>query len=211
MDIKTAFSALAIYYGLDADELQAFADEDKIGGYESNNDGKTTREGNPLWSVGSLWEVEGKILYALIRAIRPAHVIEVGSFHGCSTTHICEALLKNEKGKLTCVDITRHFKPPPRYKRILRQVKIDLFKFEFPKSPKVDFLFEDAVHSPEQVTAVWGQFKLKAKKGAAILSHDSEHKLVGSNVRGAVGSIAPDFQSILVEPSDCGLAYWRKP
>jgi predicted O-methyltransferase YrrM len=210
MNFNESIQTLATYYKLDASELLAYADEDNIGGYDDKHNGKVTRTGNPVWEIGSLWEVEGKILYALIRALKPAHVVEIGSFHGCSATHICEALLKNGKGKLTSVDINHNFKPPAKFKGVLKQVQIDLFKYEFPKTPKVDFVFEDALHEPGQVSHIWNLFKKSAKKGAAILSHDAEHYIVGADVRMGIGEIVEDYKTILVAPSDCGFAYWKK-
>jgi hypothetical protein len=210
MNLNEALQTLATYYKLDANELLAYADEDTIGGWDEKHNGEVTRNGNPVWEIGSLWEVEGKILYALIRALKPAHVIEIGSYHGCSTTHICEALLKNGKGKLTSVDITHRFKAPARFKKVLKQVESDLFKYEFPKTPRVDFVYEDALHEPGQVSHIWNLFKKFAKKGAAILSHDAEHYIVGKNVRMGIGEIVDDYKTMLVNPSDCGFAYWKK-
>lgn len=210
MNLNQAIKELATYYKLDAKELAVYADECAIGGWDDKHNGTQTRNGNPVWEIGSIWEVEGKLLYALIRAIKPAHVVEVGSYHGCSTTHICEALLKNKKGKLTSVDVNSQFKPPTKYKPVLKQVKKDVLDFIFPKTPKVDFVFEDAVHSPELVSHVWMQLKLNAKKGAVILSHDAEHYLVGDNVKLGIDTVTTEYKTMLVEPSDCGFAYWKK-
>jgi predicted O-methyltransferase YrrM len=203
MNFNQAIKELATYYNLDENELRSYADEDDIGGYHVAN-------ALSKWEIGSMWAVEGKILYALIRALKPAHVVEIGSYHGCSTTHICEALLKNDKGKLTSVDIGTKFKPPAKFKSVLKQVKADLFDYQFPKTPKVDFVFEDALHSPEQVSYIWMQFKKSAKKGAAIISHDAEHHIVGAGVKTGINTVTTEYKTMLVAPSDCGFAYWRK-
>lgn len=43
--------------------------------------------------------------YALVRACRPLHVVETGTDKGLGTLLIAAALLRNERGKLTTIDI----------------------------------------------------------------------------------------------------------
>lgn len=47
-----------------------------------------------------------RALYYLIRALRPARVLEVGTHIGASTLHIARALRANGSGSVTTVDIT---------------------------------------------------------------------------------------------------------
>ena len=63
-DLERTLARMADNYGLDAQQLIAYAAEDEIGGW--------TYLG--YWPGGSIWAVEGKILYALIRAIQPEQV-----------------------------------------------------------------------------------------------------------------------------------------
>src|SRR5947209_4711129 len=95
--LDQALATLAAQLGLDPQALIAYAAEDHIGGF--NMDVNRRR-----WAPGSIWEVEGKVLYALVRALKPAHVVEIGTWFGCGASHILEALAMNKKGKLTSID-----------------------------------------------------------------------------------------------------------
>ncbi len=202
MDINQAIAIIAERYNLNENELKVYALEDEVGGYH-------TAKSLSKWEIGSLWAVEGKILYSLIRALKPLHIVEVGSYHGCSTTHICEALLKNNKGRLTSVDVIHRFKVPAKYKKLVRQIQTNAMNYTFPKTPKVDFVFDDAMHSEVMTSYIWRQFRTSGKKGGMIVSHDSEHHLVGHDVKAGIEHITSDYLSLLVQPSDCGLAMWR--
>lgn len=54
-------------------------------------------------------DAEGRILYAAVRALRPAHVIETGVAEGVSTSYIGAALVDNECGILHSLEL-----PPDR-------------------------------------------------------------------------------------------------
>ena len=90
--LQNTLAAIAADWGFDADALIAYADEDEIGGYPER------------WPGGSLWSVEGQTLYALTRALKPARVVEFGTWQGCSGSHLAAALVANEHGTLVCVD-----------------------------------------------------------------------------------------------------------
>jgi hypothetical protein len=51
---------------------------------------------------------EGVVLYGLVRALRPGHVVETGVATGVSTSYIAAALLENGAGRLYSIDL------PPR-------------------------------------------------------------------------------------------------
>jgi hypothetical protein len=98
MKLEKILPKLALDTGIDADELIAYAKEDKEGGWEE----KLAHDSS--WPIGSIHPDEGKILYALIRAMRPSVVVEFGVASGCSSKHILKALVKNKKGKLYSYD-----------------------------------------------------------------------------------------------------------
>jgi hypothetical protein len=54
---------------------------------------------------GSIWEIEGIFLYGLARALRPAVIIETGTYRGCSTRHLRLAVSLNGAGRIYSVDI----------------------------------------------------------------------------------------------------------
>lgn len=58
--------------------------------------------------VPQLDDLEAEITYLLLRRARPAHVVEVGAFHGWSTTWILRALRDNGTGHLHSFDRVDH-------------------------------------------------------------------------------------------------------
>jgi predicted O-methyltransferase YrrM len=82
MNLQQAFKAIGKAFDLDAEKLQAFAEQDKYTGWD---------EGKGEFPVGSLWTVEGQVLYALIRMLKPKNIMELGVNYGASTCHIAAA------------------------------------------------------------------------------------------------------------------------
>lgn len=210
MNRDDVLHSIAMTDGLDTTELIAYANEaTDIGGYHDNPH-------EAKWPNGSMWAVEGQILYALIRATRPAVCIETGTNYGCSATHITAALDKNRKGKLICVDwsFERILIPLPLRERIeFRQTDIHDF---IQNMPPFDFLLEDGSHDTDQVQAVWSAALKAANPGAFIVSHDAAHfnkttqTGVGLRVtRGIINAGAHDTMVYEIEPSDCGLGVYR--
>ncbi len=58
-------------------------------------------------------------LYAIVRLLRPKHVVESGVSAGASTAHILMGLKKNRKGRLHSMDL-------PQYQRELRRTRGEL-------------------------------------------------------------------------------------
>lgn len=92
MTLHEALEALAKYLNLDAVQLISYADSDAHGGRDTG------------WSVMSMTRDEGRILYALTRALAPATVIEIGTAEGCSATHFLQAIADNGVGQVISVD-----------------------------------------------------------------------------------------------------------
>lgn len=203
MNLAQAITKLANDYQLDEKELLAYVAEDTIGGHHEV-------KALSKWPVGSMWEVEAQVIYALIRAVKPNHVLEFGRNAGCSTTHIVAALHKNGSGRLTSVDIGDKIKLSSKYRVIVNQVEADLYAYKWPSRPKVDFVVEDLLHTVRSCSHVWGAFADYASKGAWIVSHDSEHYIVGNRVKEGIEQVTSDYTSYLIEPGKCGLAVWRK-
>lgn len=211
MFLHTALERIAAAYDLDPDLLKAYAEEDLHTGWD---------KGAGQWPVGSLWRVEGQILYALVRARKPAQVLELGTGHGCSATHIASALAANGPGVLHCVDNSGDPTAPGRIGRgipnnLRPHVAIsDLGIEDYIANCTMtyDLIFEDGIHSPEQVYAVWSKRDTLLNPGGWLVSHDAVHFIVGKDVRAGIERAGVDDALYLdVEPSDCGLAVWRKP
>lgn len=199
--LDTALEKIGAYLNISPAELQGYINEDVVGGWDED---PTIAK----WPVGSVWEVEGQILYALVRALKPRRVLEIGLFHGCSTSHIGEAILANDYGQLTSIDIYPMREIPDRYQRVATLVRADIFTYDW---KPYDFVFEDAMHSVEMTQTSWGNFARTAPSGAVIVSHDSEHYVVGTSVHEGIRTVTDDYLSLLIAPGKCGLAIWRKP
>lgn len=202
MKLEDALRVLAEDLSLDAEELIAYAAEDDETGWDF---------GQGTWPCGSMFASEGKILYALTRAMRPAAVLEFGTMFGCSAKHILKALVVNKHGKLVSVDpapqvIEDRFNATEgrRWKRIVGDGETAKLSIE-----TADIVLEDAIHSAEMTEAL---VRRGLDLGARImLSHDGAHNLVGQAVRDGFSRAAGDFKILCTEDSDCGFAYTVRP
>lgn len=220
IDIHSALDSIASAYGFDADTLIDYAALDPHGGYHP-------REGGDGFPIGSIWRVEGQILYALVRAKIDSplygvdfHAVELGTHYGCSATHIAQAIHDSGKdGKLTCVDLNGAAGNmiPAHLLEYVEIVTGDMFDYLATQEPATfDFILEDGSHGADDVAKVWNAAHTLLKPGGLILSHDAEHFVVGADVREGIAragyfGLMPPARTYLIEPSDCGFAVWRKP
>jgi hypothetical protein len=204
MTLREFFELICPQLGLDVDDCLAYADEDVIGGF--NMDVNERR-----WPTGSLWEVEGKVLYALVRAMKPRNVLEIGTWVGCSATHILEALAVNGKGKLTSIDVNggAGSQIPLSLRKkwsLLEGQAQDVISNN--ALPHVDLVYEDGPHDLAGTQAILEAVRdnLTPK---LVISHDGMHFLVGNEIRTAYyNTFGENPQGAIIEPSDCGFA-WR--
>lgn len=200
MHRNDALDAIGQFLGLDPAALAAFADEDAVGGYPE------------AWPSGSLWAVEGQTLYALVRALRPEWILELGVHYGASTSHLREALRASNGGYVTSVDkwegagarIPQELAP---FGTLIFAEAVAMIQ-TLPDS-SIDFCFEDCIHSTEEVYAIVTALKPKLRPGAVVVHHDSEHGDDGVKVRQGLNLAGVDYLSCRSDPSDCGLAVWR--
>jgi hypothetical protein len=211
--LDIALDNIATAFDLDTDTL--IAAEDTVGGYHASHD-----DGFP---IGSMWRVEGQVLHALVRATQPFNVVEFGTSRGCSATHFLEAMRYNENEcHLDCVDNGSQVQVigdliPPYFAGNYEIHNMDMEAFiAAAPDASYDLILEDGMHDPEQVEMVWRAAYRLLRPGGIILSHDAEHFIVGERVRegiaraGYFGAVPP-ARTVLIAPSDCGYAYWRKP
>lgn len=200
MTIEDALRQIAGDLGLDADELIAYATEDTSDGWDY---------GYGSWIIGSLFGLEGRVLYAIVRALKPKTIVEFGTRQGCSSKHLLAALVANGKGKLISVD-------PEPMTAIEKFTDEELDRWvvlresgETAKLPKVvDMVFEDATHEvPLTTSLVSRAISLNPR---IVLSHDAEHWVVGEWVREAWGAVGVPFKTLKMDNTDCGFAYWLR-
>ena len=202
--LSEAIAEITSYLNLDPLKFAQYCEEDNIGGATNTNSGE--------WYIGSIYGVEGKILYALTRALHPRIVLEFGTFHGCSTTHFYKALEKNRCGKIVTVDIAPVAGEMEKYSKRVKQIRAEGIQFAKEwESPPIDIVFEDTAHSAELTREIFKACIPHLRSGGILVAHDTEHFLACKEVRQGFREAVGDFLSILIEPSDCGLGMWKKP
>jgi predicted O-methyltransferase YrrM len=193
MNIEQALTEIATRYHLDTQALIDYAYDDHIGGYH-----RVPQLAD--WPIGSVWAVEGRILYALVRATRPEVVIQVGTAIGCSAAHIAAALKANGTGHLYAIDDSSDYHPPAHpltgkplaigelipedlrdYITFVQEEAIHWLTTVNPYTP--DIIFEDADHAMETTRDVWAYAKTHLNTAGFALSHDAAHFLVGEAIR----------------------------
>ncbi len=213
MPLEYACDAIGHFLSINSSMLIAHSKEDPHGGYNSAYD-----DGFPS---GSLWRVEGQILYALVRALRPASVLELGTWHGASATHILQAIHDNKYGGLTCIDnraygdveIGGMIPTDLRPRMTLGTMPIETFlPHAIKEGWRYDLIFEDAMHDTPQVEFVWQHADQLLSPGGVILSHDACHVIAGEAVREGIAraGYGEKTLNVLISPADCGFALWRK-
>lgn len=202
MNLAAFFAQIAPQLGTTAEQLQAYANEDAafgIGGYVPGGD---------KWIVGSMWEVEGQALYAIIRALKPQRILEIGTRRGCSTTHILTAMEVNGFGELVSLDIEPFLGDIPEHlQHRWTFVQTDALAWMQRNDGMFDIVFEDGAHSYDFTRdALALSLKFSARM---TISHDAAHHIVGKDIRAAWHDVfgAGMYTVALIEPADCGYAY----
>lgn len=217
MDLRETFTLIAPQLKIDPQELIAYAAEDTLGGYHID-------ESRRQFPTGSLWEVEGKILYALVRWLKPAVVAEIGGWLGCSAAHLALAVKANGSGKVYSVDNGSGGQQhgsllPPDLHEFVTLVEEDGRIWLASQPPQsVGFLFEDADHS-STLTKEIGRLALsKMVPGGLMVNHDAAHDFayigqgqrvpssVGRDIRDGLEAAGLYFRTYRADPSDCGVA-----
>jgi predicted O-methyltransferase YrrM len=214
-----ALNHIAHVFGFLPSEMIGYAAQDPHGGYHSAYD-----DGFPS---GSLWRVEGQALYAMVRTLKPASVLELGTWHGASATHISQALKDNGEGSMHCIDSRAYgdvfigdmIPSDLRFLSLIELTRIEQF---IPRALKegwtYDFIFEDAMHDAAQVEFIWRHADKLLNPGGMIVSHDAMHPIAGEAVREGIAragyedtdGMGNGVMNVLIAPADCGFAIWRK-
>jgi predicted O-methyltransferase YrrM len=207
MNLEQALTAIAAQLNLDAAQLIAYAAGDEVGGF--NFDASQSK-----WRGGSIWEVEGKVLYALTRALMPVQVAEFGTHEGCSATHILAALQHQAIGVLHSIDPWEgagNRVPENLRERWSVHFHTGTEWLEKEQDATFDMLFEDMIHGVDATREWWKVALRKIRPGGLIISHDAAHFNVGADVRQGIEEAGVNATVYAIEPSDCGLAIWQAP
>lgn len=215
--LEQELERIAAQIHTDPNELIAFAEEDQLGGYHWNPDLATFKQ-------GSCWGVEGQMLYALIRWLKPDVVAEIGGWAGCSGSHIALALIKNGKGRLYSVDNEVGGQPhgedmPDDYRALTTLIRANGEDW-LANQPdgSIGLVFEDASHGTDLVAKISALALKKVQPGGLLVNHDAAHDFayvgggqmvtssVGREVRDGLAIANAYFRVYRAEPSDCGIA-----
>lgn len=116
--------------------------------------------------------------YAIIRALKPAVVVETGTEKGLGSVVIAEALLRNGSGRLITIDIEASsgliFKDLPRYDTVIQRLNGDSVEQISSLSVPVDLFLHDSDHSAEHE---WKEFCAVARllSPEAVVLSDNSH------------------------------------
>lgn len=197
MRLDEALRQIAADANLNADQLIKYASEDNLGGRDTGH-----------FPGMSTFSDEGRVIYALVRALHPERVVEVGVDSGGTSTHILSALEANGTGALWSVDINpdcgamvpAHLRPRWTF------VNADALTTELPEH--ADFIFEDGEHGYPFTFKVLT--RLKALNPRMLLSHDYyTHLTYGDafQVQRAFTDVLGD-KGVLLDGAFTGLGYW---
>ncbi|MBC9731328.1 class I SAM-dependent methyltransferase [Streptomyces sp. TRM68367] len=134
--------------------------------------------GPPASMKAQLDDIEAEITYLLLRETRPETVVEIGTFHGWSTTWILRALHDNGTGHLYSYDIVDHV-----VREVPQQLAAGHWTFtqgdareNLPKIPDTaDFLFIDAAHSARFARWYIQHLLPRMTPGIPVCVHDVFH------------------------------------
>lgn len=199
--LNQALRQWAAEFELPYDEMLGYALQDSIGGQDTG------------WPGGSIWSVGGQMLYALIRVTGIRDVLELGTGHGCSASHIARALKDNGGGKITTINKPDSADAPRIAEDLLpfvEFVKADGLDWIARYEGEFDLIFEDGPHTMEFTNIAAGRSVTRLRPGGFLIVHDV-HGSYKDRVWPGLKAALPDAKRILVLPSWCGLGYWRKP
>lgn len=210
MTLEQAVTQVASDLGLDREALWGYTQEDNVGGYREQGAEAET----PAWPGGSVWEEEGRLLYGLVRALKPERIVEIGSLVGCSTSHLALACQRNGMGKVYAVDPALEFsRVDAALLEYVLPIPEDVFVWELPDGP-VSLVFEDGAHTPGFTRAALEKLRPALAPGAVVVSHDYLHARLGRHVSQEFDEVLAGCPNAVVgsariAPSDCGLGYAR--
>lgn len=210
-DLYLALKAVEDQLGLSG--LNRYALEDNLPGYYEP-------DGNQ-YSIP--YAADGKFLYALIRALKSARVLEIGTAYGGSARHILEALEANGQGALWCIDINPDSRLDGIPEKIKHRVRLyhddatlllehwanEIFPFSIEGNFRYDFIHEDGPHSIHSVHAIYNLLPKILKPDGVIVSHD-----IGTGVRDDIlqGIKNAGFETpplYIYDGSPCGFSVMR--
>lgn len=203
MNLNAALTLLADRLQVSADDLIAYADEDQHGGRGVG------------FNAYALDRDEGRLLYAVIRALKPETVLEIGVYEGASANHILGALEANENGELVSVDVHKEAGGgiPDSLKPRWTFYNMDATSSDLSVNDlwRYDVIFEDGDHGLAAATAVYA--KVKELNPRILITHDWAMGVEHGDffVRAALETVFPDSFGLVLDGCERGLGFWINP
>lgn len=212
MNFIEALPIIADYLNLDAKELAAYCDEDTVPGKD------TVGEQPGYIPFGH----DGKLLYALVRILKPLRILESGVDEGGSINHMAAALRANfldysdvnGRGYVIGVDVRpagfgSGIDPElrPYYSLISQDIK---YYTPLPEATNFDFIHEDSAHEVHTVRAVYEYLPTLMSNGGVIVSHDL-FTGVGTAIKTGIKDSGFEGKPLYIQYSEspCGWAIMR--
>ena len=133
--------------------------------------------GGPCWdedaaASGGVEPGEGQLLYGLVRAMKPAVVLEIGTSFGWSALHLAAGLRDNGRGVLHTVEIHQGRREAAQANVAAAELSEWVrFHETAPALDAVDFAFVDAMHTAEDVRGYLALIPPNAR--GLVMVHDA--------------------------------------
>lgn len=168
--------------------------------------------GDSIWPIGSIFPNEYRLIYGLIRTLKPKHVVEAGTYCGCSATAILTALDRNQLGKLVSFDRMEDAgnRIPNAYRSRWQFQHKDAVLGLSGYAPfvPIDFFFEDTQHTRELTRDIFRATLPHMAKGGLMLAHDPISR---PPVLEGLRDVGIEPEIYLLEGSNCGVTLWQNP
>lgn len=114
--------------------------------------------------------------YALVRALRPDHVVETGTDKGLGSCVVAAALLRNESGKLTTIDINSSagYLITGRYAQAVEMRRGDSLDLLPLLDDRIDLFFHEVHSSAEQERAEYEAIAPLIGKNTVLVSDNAK-------------------------------------
>lgn len=131
--VNSYYNAVNKLFGISMEDFLKYYEESKYSGY-------------PEEPGGSVWKSEGKIIYVIIRHLKPARILEVGNFLGRgSTNHILQAIDDNKFGHVVLLDIEERLEYNKLHSKNFERVLDDSLRY-FSNPFTFDLIIQDGNH-----------------------------------------------------------------
>jgi predicted O-methyltransferase YrrM len=119
---------------------------------------------------------EAELLYALVRAVKPKVVFEIGTHMGYSTMHLLEAVKDNGEGHVWTTDPFEF----NAFGRILAEDRhwidfLDKKGCDVKLDQKIDFVFVDGFHTIDDVRPEIANLLPQLSENAVVVFHDAQN------------------------------------